>query len=40
MQTPKFGPHQTELGPHAILVLAGVVLAISVAGALFDLLVK
>jgi hypothetical protein len=41
MRTPKLGPQQTEIGPHAILMFAvGWWLAISVAGALFDLLVK
>ena len=39
MRIPKLGP-QHKIGPHAILVLAVVAFAISLAGALFDLLVK
>jgi hypothetical protein len=40
MQTPKLGPQQTEVGPHVTLMLAVAVVAISVAGALFDLFAK
>jgi hypothetical protein len=40
MRMLKLGPQQTEIGPHALLILAVAVLAISVVGALFDLLVK
>ena len=39
MRTPKLGP-QHKIEPHAILVLAVVAFAISLAGELFDLLVK